>query len=159
MPLRICVSSLTKTILEDLKQALIATELTRNNVDIAAHGETKLTGEGKLCKRSSGCTFFYVTLTASSWCRICYQFITCQQTSWSSKRFKRSTHDNKNTLQGINVFHNCQRKCTYYQPLTLIKLKINYLRMWIWILASRTYQMQTSSSCLKTLVQELVMTV
>lgn len=41
------------------RTALIANELARYNVDIAALSETRLAGEGELCERGAGYTFFW----------------------------------------------------------------------------------------------------
>lgn len=40
------------------RTALIANDLFRYNIDIATLSETRLTGEGELCERGSGYTFF-----------------------------------------------------------------------------------------------------
>lgn len=40
------------------RTALIASELARYNIDIAALSETRLAGEGELCKRGASYTFF-----------------------------------------------------------------------------------------------------
>lgn len=41
------------------RTALIASELARYNIDIAALSETRLAGEGELCERGAGYTFFW----------------------------------------------------------------------------------------------------
>ncbi|XP_069977707.1 craniofacial development protein 2-like [Penaeus vannamei] len=41
------------------RTALIASELTRYNIDIAALSETRLAGEDELCERGTGYTFFW----------------------------------------------------------------------------------------------------
>ena len=41
------------------RTALIARELSRYNIDIAALSETRLAGEGALCERGAGYTFFW----------------------------------------------------------------------------------------------------
>jgi len=41
------------------RTALIASELARYNIDIAALSETRFAGEGELCERGSGYTFFW----------------------------------------------------------------------------------------------------
>ena len=41
------------------RTALVASELARYNIDIAALSETRLAGEGELCERGSGYTFFW----------------------------------------------------------------------------------------------------
>lgn len=41
------------------RTALIANELARNNIDIAALSETRLAGERELCKRGIGYSFFW----------------------------------------------------------------------------------------------------
>ena len=41
------------------RTALIASELARYKIDIAALSETRLAGEGELCERGAGYTFFW----------------------------------------------------------------------------------------------------
>ena len=41
------------------RTALIAGELSRYNIDIAALSETRFAGEGELCERGTGYTFFW----------------------------------------------------------------------------------------------------
>ena len=41
------------------RSALVAKELERYNIDIAALSETRLAGKGELCERGSGYTFFW----------------------------------------------------------------------------------------------------
>jgi len=49
------------------RTALIASELSRYNIDIAALSETRLTDEGSLNEMASGYTFFWKGLPADSW--------------------------------------------------------------------------------------------
>ena len=46
-------------VLADLRGALIGRELARYNIDIAALSETQLAGEGQLCEKAAGYTFFW----------------------------------------------------------------------------------------------------
>jgi len=91
------------------RTALIASKLSRYNIDIAALRETSLADEGSLNEMASGYTFFWKGLPANSRCQVCHSHQTSSDSTQISGSNLRTSDDSENSPRKTSICHSSAR--------------------------------------------------